>query len=133
MKFVYPTSPFLKDKLSRFPKQENKLFMQICRQEALKLAEEPNGKKLLSLIGGIYISEAEAYINMSSNEGKTLIKWVIFLIGKKMLIKGGYFFDWAKWFLDLISASMERENDEKVENSFNSFTSIKTLYISRCN
>ncbi|RIA86272.1 hypothetical protein C1645_779971 [Glomus cerebriforme] len=58
---------FLQDKLSRFPKQDNpselKSFEGILHQEAQKLSAESNGKELLSLLGKIYISEAQAYLS----------------------------------------------------------------------
>ncbi|CAG8529566.1 21369_t:CDS:2 [Gigaspora rosea] len=61
----------LREKLSQFPKQdqsnnEQDSFIQNLHQDALKLSMEPNGKKLLSLLGGIYISKAQEYQRESS-------------------------------------------------------------------
>ncbi|CAB4401367.1 unnamed protein product [Rhizophagus irregularis] len=59
---------YLKDKLSRFPKQDSsefESFEESLRQEAQKLLSEPNGKELLSSLGGIYVSKAQAHLNKS--------------------------------------------------------------------
>ncbi|RHZ50951.1 hypothetical protein Glove_487g59 [Diversispora epigaea] len=57
----------LQNKLSQFPRQDNssefELFINSLHQEAQKLVAEPNGKELLTLLGKIYISKAEAHIS----------------------------------------------------------------------
>jgi hypothetical protein len=60
---------YLQDKLSQFPKHDNGSFEQSLRQEARRLSAEPNGKELLSLLGDIYMSEAEAHSGGSFEEG----------------------------------------------------------------
>ncbi|GBB90146.1 hypothetical protein RclHR1_01700009 [Rhizophagus clarus] len=58
---------YLQDKLIRFPeKDESSKFEISLYEEAKKLSAEPNGRKLLSTLGKIYIDEAEAYLNNSS-------------------------------------------------------------------
>ncbi|CAB4382543.1 unnamed protein product [Rhizophagus irregularis] len=58
---------YLQNKLFRSPEQdESSQFEKSLREEAKKLSDEPNGKKLLSTLGKIYIGEAEAYLNKSS-------------------------------------------------------------------
>ena len=61
---------YLQDKLIRFPKKDNLLelesFKESLRQDARKLSAEPNGKKLLSYLGKIYVSEAQAFLNRFS-------------------------------------------------------------------
>jgi hypothetical protein len=64
---------FLRDKLSRFPKQkqdnntsEIESFTKDLHKEAQKLYVEPNGKELLSSLGEIYVSKAQANLNRFS-------------------------------------------------------------------
>ncbi|RIB12478.1 hypothetical protein C2G38_2041794 [Gigaspora rosea] len=61
----------LREKLSQFPKQdqshnEHDSFIKNLYQDASKLSMEPNGKMLLSLLGGIYISKAQDYLHKFS-------------------------------------------------------------------
>ncbi|GBB92237.1 hypothetical protein RclHR1_01990009 [Rhizophagus clarus] len=59
---------YIRDKLSRFPKQDSsefESFEESLLQEAQKLLSEPNGKELLSSLGGIYVSKAQAHLNRS--------------------------------------------------------------------
>ncbi|CAG8509919.1 2976_t:CDS:2 [Diversispora eburnea] len=57
----------LQNKLSQFPRQDNssefELFIKSLHQEAQKFVAEPNGKELLTLLGKIYVSKAEAHIS----------------------------------------------------------------------
>ncbi|CAG8580016.1 7035_t:CDS:2 [Ambispora leptoticha] len=56
----------LQDKLHQFPNNDHaefKSFKESLSQEAQKLSTEPNGKRLLSLLGEIYVSRAEAHQN----------------------------------------------------------------------
>jgi hypothetical protein len=68
---------YLQDKLTRFPKHDDasefESFVGSLRQEAMKLSAEPNGKKLLSFLGEIYVSKAQAHLNKFSTSA-TLIK-----------------------------------------------------------
>ena len=60
---------YLRDKLSQFPKQDSsefESFEESLRQEAQKLLAEPSGKELLSFLGGIYISKAQAHLSRLS-------------------------------------------------------------------
>ncbi|CAI2167826.1 12886_t:CDS:2 [Funneliformis geosporum] len=62
---------YLQEKLSRMPKKGDPEFESVeqsLRQEILKLVEEPNGKNLLSLLGRIYVSSAEAHLNRGCME-----------------------------------------------------------------
>jgi hypothetical protein len=79
---------YLRDKLSRFPKQDSsefESFEESLRQEAQKLLSEPNGKELLSALGGIYVSKAQAHLNKSfmasvSNKCSSLFSSVEFTV-----------------------------------------------------
>jgi hypothetical protein len=83
---------YLQNKLFRSPEQdESSQFEKSFREEAKKLSDEPNGKKLLSTLGKIYIDEAEAYLNESStvesNNFSYLIERLVFYLN----IFFGYF------------------------------------------
>ncbi|CAG8781833.1 40869_t:CDS:2, partial [Gigaspora margarita] len=60
----------LREKLSQFPKQdqshEHDSFIKNLYQDVSKLSMEPNGKMLLSLLGGIYISKVQDYLHKFS-------------------------------------------------------------------
>ncbi|CAG8481665.1 333_t:CDS:2 [Ambispora leptoticha] len=55
----------LQDKLQQFPNEDHaefESFKKSLSQEAQKLSAEPNGQNLLSLLGEIYITRAEAHL-----------------------------------------------------------------------
>ncbi|CAB4480175.1 unnamed protein product [Rhizophagus irregularis] len=66
---VFSIVRYLQDKLSQFPKHDDGSFEKSLCQEAQRLLAEPNGKELLSLLGDIYMTEAEAHLGGSFEEG----------------------------------------------------------------
>jgi hypothetical protein len=78
---------YLRDKLFRFPKQDNSSqqdysqFIKSLCEEARQLSAEPNGKELLSSLGEIYISEAGIYLNKFSTDNYfSILKVVEFFV-----------------------------------------------------
>ncbi|GBB97031.1 hypothetical protein RclHR1_00290029 [Rhizophagus clarus] len=126
---------YLKDKLSRFPEQDNSSqqdysqFVKSLHEEARKLSAEPNGKELLSSLGEIYISEARTYLNkFSTNNYFSILKVVDFFVD----LLFGYFelitknqpnleeINKLAWKLSLSEiSSISRETCEKVLNDKN--------------
>ncbi|CAJ0887186.1 14743_t:CDS:2, partial [Entrophospora sp. SA101] len=62
---------YLQSKLSQFPKNESELysFVNSLYQESQILIAEPNGKELLSCLGNIYTTKANAYLYVTKLRG----------------------------------------------------------------
>ncbi|CAG8675835.1 16200_t:CDS:2 [Funneliformis mosseae] len=112
---------YLQDKLSRFPEQDNssefESFKQSLRLETLKLVEEPNGENLLSLLGSIYVSKAEAHLTGIYLFDR--LNWIIKLIPTLSEIFGtGDEVTKVAWlFSKLEISSIARETCEKALNN----------------
>jgi hypothetical protein len=97
------TARYLQDKLSRFPKQDDPLelesFVGSLRQEALKLCVEPNGKELLSFLGEIYMSKAQACLSKFF----------------AMSIKHSSLFNKFRFMMDLVSGFLTAKSKSRQE------------------
>jgi hypothetical protein len=110
---------YLKDKLIQFPAEQaeregkSSQFITSLYEEAYKLSAEPNGQKLLSTLGKIYVDEAKAYLYEPSTE----VTGVICLLPK--MIKSNYISELLEFFLTcflgyLTSLTKNRSNLEEV-------------------
>ncbi|CAH1762069.1 9734_t:CDS:2 [Entrophospora sp. SA101] len=64
---------YLQNKLSRFPKNDSEQFKKTLRRESQILIAEPNGKELLSCLGNIYTTKANAYLDKYKYSSTVLI------------------------------------------------------------